>query len=88
MDKETWVKMNEKDRGRYFQEMEQLVRKGIIHRRFSRRAEKIEDEDNTPPVFVVNTIRRDKPLPHRNTLCPCGSGKKFKKCCLSVYNTV
>lgn len=21
-------------------------------------------------------------LPERNDLCPCGSGKKFKKCCL------
>lgn len=22
---------------------------------------------------------------HRNEPCPCGSGKKFKKCCLTEY---
>jgi SWIM/SEC-C metal-binding protein len=27
------------------------------------------------------TVRRE-PLPGRNTPCPCGSGAKFKKCCL------
>lgn len=27
----------------------------------------------------VSTIRRN---PSRNAKCPCGSGKKFKKCCL------
>jgi uncharacterized protein YchJ len=26
-------------------------------------------------------IRRDKPKVRRNEPCPCGSGKKFKKCC-------
>lgn len=24
----------------------------------------------------------------RNQLCPCGSGKKYKKCCLDKNNTV
>ena len=24
--------------------------------------------------------------PSRNSLCPCGSGKKFKHCCLHQYN--
>lgn len=27
------------------------------------------------------TIRRNSPKPGRNDLCPCGSGKKYKKCC-------
>lgn len=27
-------------------------------------------------------IRHDKPRVGRNDLCPCGSGKKYKKCCL------
>ena len=27
-------------------------------------------------------IRRDK-LPRRNDKCPCGSGKKAKRCCLA-----
>jgi uncharacterized protein len=28
------------------------------------------------------TFRRETPLVGRNDPCPCGSGKKFKKCCL------
>ena len=27
------------------------------------------------------TVRRDEPKTGRNDPCPCGSGKKFKKCC-------
>ena len=30
---------------------------------------------------VRATIRRDEPKVGRNDPCPCGSGKKFKKCC-------
>ena len=26
-------------------------------------------------------VRRDAPKVGRNDPCPCGSGKKFKKCC-------
>jgi len=29
---------------------------------------------------VVKTVRRDEPKVGRNDPCPCGSGKKFKKC--------
>jgi SEC-C motif domain protein len=28
------------------------------------------------------TVRHETPRPGRNEPCPCGSGKKFKKCCL------
>jgi uncharacterized protein len=28
-----------------------------------------------------STVRRGEPKVGRNDLCPCGSGKKFKKCC-------
>ena len=28
-----------------------------------------------------STLRREEPKVGRNELCPCGSGKKFKKCC-------
>ena len=30
---------------------------------------------------AVETVRRDGPKAGRNDDCPCGSGKKFKKCC-------
>jgi hypothetical protein len=29
------------------------------------------------------TVRRESPKVGRNDPCPCGSGKKYKKCCLS-----
>ena len=29
----------------------------------------------------VETIVRDRPKVGRNDPCPCGSGKKYKKCC-------
>jgi uncharacterized protein YecA (UPF0149 family) len=29
----------------------------------------------------LEPIRRDKPKVGRNDPCPCGSGKKYKKCC-------
>jgi len=38
-----------------------------------------------PPPYVapelVKPIRRDQPKIGRNDPCPCGSGKKYKKCC-------
>ena len=35
----------------------------------------------TDGVLVNNTYRREAPKVGRNDPCPCGSGKKFKKCC-------
>lgn len=34
-----------------------------------------------PPPPQPTTIRRDTPKVGRNDPCPCGSGKKYKKCC-------
>jgi hypothetical protein len=35
-----------------------------------------------PPVVTGGTIRNEAPRIGRNDPCPCGSGKKYKKCCL------
>jgi preprotein translocase subunit SecA len=32
-------------------------------------------------ALAVKTIVREAPKVGRNDLCPCGSGKKYKKCC-------
>ena len=32
----------------------------------------------------VETYRREEPKVGRNDPCPCGSGRKFKKCCGKV----
>jgi len=41
--------------------------------------------DRQPPRVggddaAVKTVRRDEPKVGRNDPCPCGSGKKYKKC--------
>ncbi len=43
-----------------------------------------EEEDSLdPPVYPDTTqpVRRTEPRIGRNDPCPCGSGKKYKKCC-------
>jgi preprotein translocase subunit SecA len=43
--------------------------------------------DDTRPSWPANAYEpRRNPLRHvgRNNPCPCGSGKKYKKCCLAV----
>ena len=34
-------------------------------------------------LVVTHPIRRTSVKTHRNALCPCGSGKKFKQCCIT-----
>jgi len=43
-------------------------------------AEMLEDNPGMMPG-KVETFRREEPRVGRNDPCPCGSGKKFKKCC-------
>jgi len=62
-----------------------------IYDRFSKRFDKkrekqardnpVVDPDAPPlPVDPVEQIKADE-APGRNDPCPCGSGKKYKKCC-------
>ncbi|MBM7070738.1 SEC-C domain-containing protein [Shewanella sp. 202IG2-18] len=45
----------------------------------------MQEASNTPitdmPNFPSSPIIRESPKVGRNDPCPCGSGKKFKKCC-------
>ncbi len=43
-----------------------------------------EDDDDEPPPTVVSRNKRIG----RNDPCPCGSGKKFKKCCYGKVEVV
>ncbi len=52
-----------------------------IAERQQRWAEVAEQEDAEP---VVATYTREAPKVGRNDPCPCGSGKKYKKCCLGT----
>ena len=41
-----------------------------------------DDEDEEyPPLRLAPDRREGKPI-SRNAPCPCGSGKKYKRCCL------
>jgi len=40
-----------------------------------------EDDEPLPPP--VESIRNESGEPGRNDPCPCGSGKKYKQCCLN-----
>jgi len=42
---------------------------------------KLGGEFNQAPG-VVEQYKRESPKVGRNESCPCGSGKKFKKCCI------
>jgi hypothetical protein len=43
------------------------------------------DDERPLPNYAppMTPIRRDKPAVGRNAPCPCGSGRKYKKCCLA-----
>jgi len=44
--------------------------------------DKPEDISDVERLLNPVIIKRDKPKVGRNDPCPCGSGLKFKKCCL------
>lgn len=57
-----------------------------VEREESDEPSNLDDEDLDPPGFFepplpAETIRRERPRVGRNDPCPCGSGRKFKKCC-------
>jgi hypothetical protein len=46
-----------------------------------------EEEDNFPRP-AAETIIRHQPKVGRNDPCPCGSGKKYKKCCMKAEESL
>lgn len=40
-----------------------------------------DDGDDKPDFFFQEPYKREEPKVGRNDPCPCGSGKKYKKCC-------
>lgn len=51
--------------------------------------EKAPEEKSAAPMYREKgrTLIRNLPKIGRNDPCPCGSGKKFKKCCYAVTET-
>jgi hypothetical protein len=44
----------------------------------------VEDDDWVPEHLPTRTPAVRVPRPGRNDPCPCGSGKKHKRCCLDA----
>lgn len=44
---------------------------------------KFKSNDNTKKVDISD-FTRPKAVTGRNKPCPCGSGKKYKKCCIVI----
>ena len=65
----------------------EFYRPGFIARRQDRWAKEVaQDDDESEYDFAepgVRTYVRDGPKVGRNDPCPCGSGKKYKRCCLA-----
>ena len=40
----------------------------------------MSDDEEEDFDYLPKPVRK-KPAPGRNSLCPCGSGKKYKRCC-------
>ncbi|MBS4021325.1 MAG: tetratricopeptide repeat protein [Dethiobacter sp.] len=40
-----------------------------------------DDDEDEEEYYIPETYRRPEPKVGRNDPCPCGSGKKYKKCC-------
>ncbi len=66
----------------------------VSHNPFHRHVAALLDPDRTMPLNVqsgktenvqhsAQPFRRDAPPVGRNEPCPCGSGRKFKQCCLN-----
>ncbi|MEE8385316.1 MAG: SEC-C metal-binding domain-containing protein [Dehalococcoidia bacterium] len=47
-----------------------------------RRQGDLPGADEAPLPSPGETIRKHQAEPSRNEPCPCGSGKKYKQCCL------
>ena len=47
----------------------------------ARRVMRTKEADPTLEIKIIRPIRASKRTVGRNDLCPCKSGKKFKRCC-------
>lgn len=62
---------------------EQFTERFKEHRRKEAEYRKQLPTDDEPPLPPpVEPIHADKGAAGRNAPCPCGSGKKFKACCM------
>ena len=64
-----------------YQRLKKLSRQGLVPELITADGVHLIDDDAEIDDYQVTTYRRDGPKTGRNDPCPCGSGKKYKKCC-------
>ncbi len=52
-----------------------------LEKKFTKTVKKVKEKDRIPKDDSAGQIKREKGKLGRNDPCPCGSGKKYKKCC-------
>ena len=62
--------------------IDELARWHCFSEAFLKARAKERASGSTLPLFLGETFEREDPKVGRNDPCPCGSGRKFKKCCL------
>ena len=62
----------------YFNENDREVRLAVPYEAYAQ----FDVEDAPVPAYVAPAVRAVS-KPGRNAACPCGSGRKYKKCCLA-----
>jgi uncharacterized protein YecA (UPF0149 family) len=65
-------------------ELEPIQNPPEMHKNAQHEVHKNAQTDRITPI---TPIRRDHPKIGRNEQCPCGSGQKFKRCCLNKLFT-
>lgn len=63
--------------------------KFITPEELKEKEEKEEAEKIAQELFKINkTPKKAYKFPNRNDPCPCGSGKKYKNCCMKVEQKI
>ena len=69
---------------RQAREIEEKRMKDVMNSLYDWEEEDFEyDDEEDEADFFQTPVRRETPKIGRNAPCPCGSGKKYKKCCLN-----
>ncbi|MFC1762972.1 YecA family protein [Planctomycetota bacterium] len=81
-----WTAVQRKERKRHNQRIEELKDNpvGLLKYTFEKFKEsKKESPDSSPTNSSQQAIAQDNQKVGRNAPCPCGRGRKFKKCCMN-----
>ena len=78
-----WRAARRTERERHSQRIEELGDDSVGLLKFALENMKQESPDSNQPEVNLPTTFQGKGRVGRNDPCPCGSGKKFKKCCIN-----